>query len=207
MQQPPNQGGGGASDELRSDAQHIGSKAADRLHSEVDNRKDQAVGQAKNVSSAMQKAAGELDESSPDWLKSAFRQGADQVQRFADTIESKDSRELMRDAQDFARNNPGTFLAACAAVGFAAARVFKAGGDQPTSGDYAGSGAFNQSQSWGNAESGQQFGNPAQSSQPQTIGQSAQDGNSMFPNSKGSTGSAENSAETGTRAPGRGEFV
>lgn len=126
MQQPPNQDGGTAS-ALRSDAVKLGSTAADRLHGEVDARKSAAVSQAQSVSSAIAQAAEGLDEGSPDWLKSAFRQGAQQIQRLADSIEQKDSRQLMSDAQSFARNNPGTFLAACAAVGFAAARVLKAG--------------------------------------------------------------------------------
>ena len=129
MQQPSNQDGGAGS-ELRSDAKQLGSTAADRIHSEVDSRKETAVNQAQSVSSAVRQAAEGLDDSSPEWLKSAFRQGAEQIQRFADTIEQKDSRQMMSEAKDFARNNPGTFLAACAAAGFAAARVLKAGGAQ-----------------------------------------------------------------------------
>jgi ElaB/YqjD/DUF883 family membrane-anchored ribosome-binding protein len=129
MQQPPNQNDGAGS-EIRSDAKQLGATAADRLHSEVDARKATAVTQAQSVSSAVRQAADGLDEGSPEWLKSAFRQGAQQIQRLADSVERKDSRQLMSDAQDFARNNPGTFLAACAAVGFAAARVLKAGGAQ-----------------------------------------------------------------------------
>lgn len=130
MQQPSSEGGGATSTELRSDAKQLGDSAANRIHSEVDARKDTAVGQAKSVSTALDRAAGEMDQNTPDWLKSALRQGAQKIQTFADTIEQKDSRELLRDAQDFARNNPGTFLAACAAAGFAAARILKAGGEQ-----------------------------------------------------------------------------
>ena len=137
-QQPRSQAESGAADELRSDAQQLGSSAANRLHSEVDARKGQAADQAKSVSSAMQKAAGELDQSSPEWIKSAFRQGAAQIQRFADTLEHKDSRQLMGEARQFARDNPATFLAACAAAGFAAARVLKAGGEQQSSQDTGG---------------------------------------------------------------------
>ena len=116
--------------ELRSDAQHLGRSAANRMYSEADARKDAAANQAKSVSSALDRAAGELDESSPDWLKSAFRQGAQQVQKFADAIEQKDSRQLVGDIESFARDRPGMFLFGCAAAGFAAARVFKAGGEE-----------------------------------------------------------------------------
>ena len=86
MQQPPTQGPGGAADELRSDAQELTSKAANRIYGEVDARKGNAAEQAKSVSNAIQTAAGQLDESAPTWLKSAFQQGADQIQRLAETI-------------------------------------------------------------------------------------------------------------------------
>ena len=122
------QDAGGTANELRDDAQKLGSKAADRIHTEVDSRKSAAVSQAQSVSSAIEKTAGELNDG-PEWLKSALQKGAQSIQRFADSIEQKDSRQLMNDAQTFARENPGTFLAACAAAGFAAARIFKAGAE------------------------------------------------------------------------------
>lgn len=128
--QPQSQASGGVGEELRSDAQHVGKSAVNRLHSEVDARKGAAATQAKSVSSAIDRAAGELDGSAPDWLKSAFRQGAQQVQRFAEALEQKDSRQLVGDASNFARSSPGTFLAACAAAGFAAARLAKAGAEE-----------------------------------------------------------------------------
>lgn len=119
--------GGGMRSELRSDAQQIGSSARNRLHSEIDARKGSAADQAKSVSTAINRAAGELDDDSPQWLKSAFQQGADQVRRLADTLEQKDSREIVQDLRTLARDNPGVFLAGCAALGFAASRVFRAG--------------------------------------------------------------------------------
>lgn len=124
---------GGTGNELREDARKLGSKAADRFHSEVDTRKGEAVSQAQSFSSAIEKTADELNDG-PEWLKSALQKGAQSIQRFADSIEQKDSRQLMSDAQAFARDNPGTFLAACAAAGFAAARIFKAGAEQSQSG-------------------------------------------------------------------------
>lgn len=132
--QPQSDTSGGAGSELRSDAKQLGSSAKDRVHSEIDARKGTAAEQAKSVSSAIDRAAGELDDSSPQWLQSAFRQGAQQVQRFADTLEQKDSRQLVGDISDFARNSPGTFLAGCAAAGFAAARIFKAGASDSSDG-------------------------------------------------------------------------
>jgi ElaB/YqjD/DUF883 family membrane-anchored ribosome-binding protein len=155
MQQPPTQqqstGAGGAAGELRSDAQQIGSKAADRLHSELDARKATAASQAKSVSNAIQSAAGQLDDGVPDWLRSAFQQGAEQIQRFAETLEQKDSRQILQEVQSFARQRPGLFLGACAAVGFAASRVLKAGGEQQASKQFDND-QRDQSQPWGGDE-------------------------------------------------------
>lgn len=121
-------GAGSVRNELSSDAQQLGNAASNRLHSEIDARKGGVAEQARSVSSAIDRAAGEIDDA-PQWIQSAFKQGATQVRRLADTLEHKDSREIMTDLRILARDNPGTFLAGCAAIGFAAARVFKAGAD------------------------------------------------------------------------------
>src|SRR5918998_810666 len=149
--QPQNSGAGGAAGELRSDAQQIGSKAPDRLHSEVDARKGTAATQVKSVSKAIQNAAGQLDDGAPAWLRSAFQQAADQFQRFAETLEQKDSRQILDEMQSFARQRPGFFLGACAAAGFAASRVVKAGGERQASQQFGGS-ASDRSQPWGDGE-------------------------------------------------------
>jgi hypothetical protein len=126
--QPTKQDGeSGLSEEMRSDAKHLGTSAANRIHSELDARKGTAAQQAKSLSSAVQYASQQLDADAPQWLRSAFQQGADQVRRFADTLETKDSRQMLSEIQAMARDNPGMFLAASAALGFAAARIFKAG--------------------------------------------------------------------------------
>jgi hypothetical protein len=119
-------GGGELREELRGDAQTVTNTAKQRLLAEADARKGTAADQAKSLSSALETAAGELS-NSPAWLRSVFEQGAQTLQRFAETIEQKDSRQITRDVQNLARQHPGTFLAGCAAAGFAAARVLKAG--------------------------------------------------------------------------------
>ena len=82
----------------------------------------------KSVSSAVESAADNLDPSTPAWLKSALQQGATQIQTLASSLEQKDSRELIGLVSNFARRSPLTFFAACAAAGFGAARILRAGG-------------------------------------------------------------------------------
>lgn len=131
---------GGLREELRGDAQTMTDTAKERLHTEVDSRKGAAVNQAQTLSSALGAAANELGPDTPNWLKSLFEQGSQTLQRFSQTIEQKDSRQLTRDIEQLARQNPGTFLAGCALAGFAAARVFKAGASE--AGSQAGAGGY-----------------------------------------------------------------
>lgn len=119
--------------EIRSDAERLKNTLADRIHSELDARKGTAATQARSLSSAVGQAADGLDDGAPQWLRAAFQQGAQYAQRFADSLEQKDSRQVMSDIQDIARNNPGAFIAGCAALGFAAARILKAGAPDDSS--------------------------------------------------------------------------
>jgi hypothetical protein len=117
----------GLREELRSDAGRVADAAADRLESEADSRKSGAASQAKGLSSALDTAARELGDDSPHWLRSALQQGSRSLEQLAQSVEQKDARALLAEVQRMARERPGTFLAGCAAIGFAAARVLKAG--------------------------------------------------------------------------------
>lgn len=117
-------------DELLSDAKNVGSSAVNRIHSEVDARKVDAVSQVQAVSSTIERAADGLDANAPTWLRSALEQGAQQVKSFAETLEQNDSRQIAMQVTEFAKRSPATFLGACAAAGFAAARVFRAGSNE-----------------------------------------------------------------------------
>ncbi|VWX50737.1 hypothetical protein [Novosphingobium sp. 9U] len=130
MQNQDNRAGGGLRDELSEDTGRLTGAAADRLRSEADSRKGEVADQARAVSSALGSVADGLGSDAPSWVKSALEKGARSIEQLAQSVEGKDSRELMRDVQQFARQRPGSFLAGCALLGFAASRVFKAGGTQ-----------------------------------------------------------------------------
>ncbi len=130
METPEHGGGsgpsGGIGSELRSDARTIGDAAESRVLGAVDQRKGGAAQQVKSVATALDRAGGELQRS-PDWIRTAFQSASEALQRLGDTVEQRDARDLSREIQRLARENPGTFLAGCALAGFAAARVLKAG--------------------------------------------------------------------------------
>lgn len=118
-------------DELSHDAGRLRDTAKERALQEADTRKEQATQAAKSTSSALDKAAQELkqDQNAPDWLASAFETTASKIKTLASDIEDRSPEQLGRDASRFARQNPTTFLAASAAVGFAAARFLRAGSE------------------------------------------------------------------------------
>ena len=136
-------------DELRDDAGRVTTAATDRLQSEADSRKGQVADQARAVSSALGNAAEGMGSDTPTWVRSALEQGAKSIEQLAQAVEGKDSRQLVGDVQTFARDRPGSFLAGCALLGFAASRVFKAGGAQAQASTTSSSPSTGVSQSYG----------------------------------------------------------
>lgn len=116
-------------EELSRDASQLKDTASQRIQQEADTRKGQAAQIAGSASSALNKAASELeqDNNAPDWLSSVVRQAAGSIDRLAGEIDGRSLNQLGQQLTGFARSNPGTFLAAAAAAGFAAARVLRAG--------------------------------------------------------------------------------
>ena len=118
-------------EELGQDAERLKDTAESRAKQEAETRKSQAARAAGSASSALESAADELgrDDDAPDWLASAVRQAAGSIDRMAGQMEGRNVDEIGHEVARFARSNPGTFLAASAAAGIAAARVLRAGAD------------------------------------------------------------------------------
>jgi hypothetical protein len=121
----------GLKQELSGDAQRLKETATQRATEQANAQKDKATGAAHSTSAALQKAAEELrgDEAAPNWLGTAFEKAAQEIDRFAGTIENQDISQIGRQVSDFARRSPTAFLAASAAAGFAAARLLRAGSE------------------------------------------------------------------------------
>lgn len=119
-------------DELKHDAEHLKDSVSERAKQEAASRKGQAVQAAGSASSALNAAAEKLqnDPSAPDWMGSAMQQAARKIDSMASQMGGQDIDEILGQITAFARQNPGTFLAASAATGFAAARVLRAGADK-----------------------------------------------------------------------------
>lgn len=143
-QQPPHtsssngsSSGSGMREELGRDAERLKQTAGNRAREEAEKRKGQLAQGVQSASSALERAAGALkdDDDAPDWLASAMRQAADSIGRMAHEVDGRSVGEMRQQLGRFARQNPGTFLAASAAAGFAAARVLRAGAERRHSHD------------------------------------------------------------------------
>ncbi len=119
-------------DKLKNDARHMKDTMQGRAKQEAETRKGQTAHAAQSASSAMNAAADELqgDPDAPDWMASALQQAARKVEDMASRVEGRSVDDITRDIAGFARQHPSAFLAASAAVGFAAARVLRAGADK-----------------------------------------------------------------------------
>ena len=118
-------------DELKSDVSRLKSTAEDQVGKVARAEKDQVVKSAKSASSAMDAAAEKLrdDNNAPAWMASAVSTAAQQVDDLAGRLQNKSPQDIARETSRFGRENPTAFLAASAAVGFAAARFLRAGAE------------------------------------------------------------------------------
>ena len=127
----PSQSVSAVGEDLSQDANRLAETAKDRARKEAETRKEQSVQAAHSASSALGKAAEEMEQEAeaPAWLSSAFRQAASGIDRIAGTLESRSTDQLAGDITRFARDNPAAFLTASAAAGFVAARFPRAGAE------------------------------------------------------------------------------
>lgn len=138
----------GVAEEMKHDADRLKDTVGTRAKQEAENRKGQVTHVAGSASTALNTAAQDLRENPdvPDWMASALQQTARKIESLASHVDGRSIDQLGRDISEFARRNPGTFLAASAATGFAAARVMRAGADKKRHDDEGGQGASGQSE-------------------------------------------------------------
>jgi 2-hydroxy-3-keto-5-methylthiopentenyl-1-phosphate phosphatase len=119
-------------DELKHDAKRLKGTIGERAKHEATTRIDQATQAMGSASTALEAAAEKLvsNPETPDWMASAIQQAARKMDDLAAQINERNLDDIGTEVTQFARQNPGTFLAVSAAAGFAAARVLRAGVDK-----------------------------------------------------------------------------
>jgi len=130
--------------EVREQGEEITSTVlaeADRYASE---QKDAGARHVASVARAVERAADELEDASPE-LARHVHGAAQQVERLSDTLRQSNMRELLDDANDFARREPALFFGAAVIAGMALSRFLRSSAEHETAHETAQAGRSYQS--------------------------------------------------------------
>jgi len=133
--------GQGASGQAQQKAQEVASQAQDkareaagqargRVRDQVDQRSTQVGEQVKSNAGEVRSVADELRKQGKDTPARYVEQAADRAERLGGYLESSDGDKILRDVEDFGRNNAWAVAAGGLILGFAASRLLKASSSQ-----------------------------------------------------------------------------
>jgi hypothetical protein len=124
---------------MKQSASDVKEQAKQTATSQVAMRKDQAAQGLSAVSSSMRQMGDNLRQNDQTSGYAQYvNQAADQVDRFSGYLQNHDPREIISDAEDWARRNPALFLGGAFALGLLASRFLKSGmgGQNQSSGSW-----------------------------------------------------------------------
>ncbi|CAN5508333.1 hypothetical protein BH09PSE4_BH09PSE4_07700 [soil metagenome] len=119
----------GAGSAIRDGASKLTQQATEKARSYAEEGKNITADGLDEFSKLMGDAASSVDERlGPQYGKYA-RSAADAISNFSTSIKSKEIDTLIADARDLVKKSPAVAIGTAAAVGFAIARLIKAGLD------------------------------------------------------------------------------
>lgn len=116
--------------QLKSGTDKLSAQAADKARGLVDQGLERSSEALANVSKMVGDTASGIDDRLGTEYGDYARKAATAIDDVANKLASKDADELIDDTRAFVRKSPGIALAGAAVVGFALARLVKAGLDQ-----------------------------------------------------------------------------
>jgi hypothetical protein len=124
----PNTPTGQVTDQVKQSASQVSEQAKQTATSQIAARKDQTAQGLSAVSSSVRKMGDQLrqNDQTSNYAQYAH-QAADQIDRFSGYLQNHEPREIIEDAEDWARRNPAVFLGATFALGLLASRFLKSG--------------------------------------------------------------------------------
>ncbi len=115
---------------LRSSGEKLSGQAADKARGLVGQGLERGSEALGNVGRLVGETASGIDERLGPEYGDYARRAATAIEDAANNLASKDADELIDDTRNFVRKSPGVALAGAAVIGFALARLIKAGLDQ-----------------------------------------------------------------------------
>ncbi len=118
---------GGVVEQLRGQAYQLRDQGVDRVRDFAVGGKVRASDALEELSRVLADTGDTIDERLGREYGEYARRAADSVSGFADTLRSKEVDEIYDNVRDAVRKSPGVAIGVAAVVGFALARVVKAG--------------------------------------------------------------------------------
>ena len=118
---------GGVIDQLRGQASSLREQGVDRVRDFATGGKTRASDALEELSKVFTDTAETIDERLGRDYGEYARKAADTVSGFADSLRSKDVDEIYENLRDGVRKSPGVAIGVAAVLGFAVARIVKAG--------------------------------------------------------------------------------
>ena len=112
-------------DRARDAASTVKDEAGEKLQSGMDMAKQRAADSLQDVARSLKQSCESRSDGPAHYINAA----GERVQRAADYLERTDTREMVRHAERFARNQPALFLGGAFALGVLAARFLKSSRD------------------------------------------------------------------------------
>lgn len=109
---------------LADTAKDLASQAGEKLLDVAETEKTVGADFVGGMATAIRRAANEFDEDVPQ-AAPYIRGAADRLDYFAQVVRRRDVKQLVADAQDFARHQPTAFLGATFLAGFFMVRFLK----------------------------------------------------------------------------------
>jgi ElaB/YqjD/DUF883 family membrane-anchored ribosome-binding protein len=128
-------GRGAVINKLRSGGEKLSGQAADKARGLVGQGLERGSEALANVGRMVGDTAEGIDERLGAEYGDYARRAASAIEDAANSLASKDADELIEDTRTFVRKSPGVALAGAAVVGFALARLIKAGLDRGSDDD------------------------------------------------------------------------
>ena len=136
--------------DLKEQGSELAGAARERAEGFATEQKAAGADQIGGIARAANRAADELDETSPH-LASYVREAASAADDFADSLRNRGFGDILQDVTDYARREPVVFFGLTLAAGFAASRFLKSTGERTGTSGVQSSGPA-RSMEWRNAD-------------------------------------------------------
>jgi hypothetical protein len=104
-------------------------RVRDSATAQLSTQKDRATESLGTIARAVRDTTEPLRNNQQDAIAQYVERAAEQIDRFSNQLRERDVRELIGDAQRFARRQPALFIGAAFAAGMLAARFLKSSSD------------------------------------------------------------------------------